>query len=73
MSSWTPAQRRYYASLKGRETRLRYQQSEKGRATHLAYLAKRKAKLEEAKKEKEITQVETESKTGKIEGEAVKK
>lgn len=71
MGTWTPAQRRYAASSKGKEARKRYQQSEKGRASHAAYLTKRNAKLAEAKKEKEITQVETESETGKIKQEAV--
>lgn len=51
MGTWTPAQRRYYSSSKGRGARRRNQQSEKGRASHLAYLERRKAKLAEAKKE----------------------
>lgn len=71
MSKWTEAQKRYSRSARGIEARKKYQSSEKGRASHLAYLAKRKAKLAEAKKEKEITQVETKLETGKIKQEAV--
>jgi hypothetical protein len=52
MSKWTPAQRKYASSLKGKEARKRYQQSEKGRASRKAYLARRRAKLTEAKQEK---------------------
>jgi len=70
---WSEAQKRYTKSPKGLEARRRYQQSEKGKASHATYLTRRKAKLAEAKKGKEITQVETESETGKIKEETVKK
>lgn len=52
MSKWTPAQRKYASSSKGKLARKKYQQSEKGRASRRAYLARRRAKLAEAKQEK---------------------
>lgn len=54
MSKWTPAQRKYASSLKGKEARKRYQLSEKGRTSRKAYLARKKAKLAEAKQEKVV-------------------
>jgi len=71
MAKWTEAQKRYSHGTKGLEARKRYQLSEKGRASHLAYLARRKEKLAEVKKKKEITQVEIKPETGKIKQEAV--
>lgn len=49
---WSQSQRKYYASEKGKASRLKYQQSEKSKQTHRAYLLKRKAKLAEAKESK---------------------
>lgn len=73
MTKWTEAQKRYAHSEKGKLARKKYQSSEKGRASHLAYLAKRKAKLAETKKDKEITQVEIKPEIGKIETEVAEK
>ena len=70
---WSESQRRYSKTPAGLEARRKYQTSEKGRATKKAYMARRRAKLAEAKKEKEITQVESKSETGKIKEEVVKK
>ena len=49
---WTPSQRKYAQSAKGIEARKRFQRSDKGKALRAKYLAKRKAKLQELKKEK---------------------
>ena len=49
---WTPSQRKYAQSIKGIEAHKRFQQSDKGKALRAKYLAKRKAKLQELKKEK---------------------
>lgn len=66
MAKTTEAQKRYQSSEKGKLARKKYQSSEKGKATHAAYLAKRKTRLEEAKKSKEITQGEIKPEMGKI-------
>lgn len=67
MGKWSEAQKRYARSDKGRQARRRYQMSEKGRASRRAYLARRKAKLAEAKQnqaeeDKPVEKVEKEDK-----------
>lgn len=49
---WTLSQRKYALSEKGILAHKRFQQSEKGKALKAKYLAKRKARLQELKKEK---------------------
>ena len=51
---WTLSQRKYASSTKGIEARKRFQQSDKGKALRAKYLAKRKAKLQELKKQKVV-------------------
>lgn len=63
---WSQSQRKYYASEKGKASRLKYQQSEKAKQTHRAYLLKRKAKLTEAKQPIETVQVNKKAVEGKI-------
>lgn len=66
VKKWSEAQKRYQNSSKGREARCRYQQSEKEKQKHREYLARRKAKLSEAKQVKEITLVEKKEELVKI-------
>lgn len=66
MGKWSEAQKRYANSTKGREARRKYQQSEKGRASRIAYLARRKAKLAEAKVKKEANPVEKKEESARL-------
>ncbi len=66
MGKWSEAQKRYSRGSKGLEARRRYQQSEKGRASRIAYLARRKAKLAEAKVKGETNPVEKSEESAKI-------
>ncbi len=75
MGKWSPAQRRYAASSKGREARKRYQTSIKGIETRKRYLTRRKARLAELKQKQaeEIKPVEKKVETVKIKKEATSK
>ena len=75
MGKWSPAQRRYAQSIKGREARRRYQQSEKGKAARKAYLARRKTRLSEMKlkQTEEAKPVAKEAKVDKIRKETASK
>jgi hypothetical protein len=55
---WSKSQIAYSKSSKGREARARYQKSPKGIEAHKRYMAKRRAKLAEAKQTKVTTTVE---------------
>lgn len=52
--SWTETQKKYDHSEKGIAARKRFMQSEKGKALIAKYLAKRKAKRQEMKKQKNL-------------------
>jgi hypothetical protein len=69
--AWNKSQRKYASSEKGKQSRLRYQKSVKGIEAHKRYMAKRRAKLAEAKQLKATTIVEP-VKT-KVEGSKMKK
>lgn len=66
VKKWSEAQKRYAKSPGGVEARRRYQQSEKGRASRIAYMARRKAKLVEAKQTEEIKPLENKVEAVKI-------
>lgn len=74
---WSKSQIKYAQSSKGKIARKKYQESSKGIESHKRYMAKRKAKLAEAKQAKAATlakPVKGNTESGKIKaGAAVSK
>ena len=68
---WSKSQIKYAQSEKGKLARKKYQESPKGIEAHKRYMAKRRAKLAEAKKTKAATVVEPVK--NKVESSKIKK